>query len=208
MDTNTVSRLFIVVLLSGFIGLSTGCGKKEVPPYDAAAGSNMPEGKNIEYGAAGSGRITEEIGPTEETLDSSMGANASDRFSTSPDQSSDEYKRQHGRSSAQLLPVYFDFDRATIRTDQISSLEINAAYMKSSPSSQLVIEGNCDERGTNEYNLALGEHRALSAKKYLVELGVEEYRIRTISYGEERPLFLDHDEFSWSQNRRDDFVVE
>ncbi|MCK5229763.1 MAG: OmpA family protein, partial [Desulfobulbaceae bacterium] len=69
------------------------------------------------------------------------------------------------------------------------------------------IEGNCDERGTNEYNMALGERRARSAKKYLTNLGVEGSRIETISYGEEKPLNYGHDELSWSQNRRDDFVI-
>ena len=70
------------------------------------------------------------------------------------------------------------------------------------------IEGNCDSRGTNEYNMALGERRALSAKKYLVNLGVVESRLSTVSYGEEKMLLHGHDELSWSQNRRADFVVQ
>ncbi|HEB68714.1 MAG TPA: peptidoglycan-associated lipoprotein Pal [Desulfobulbus sp.] len=107
-----------------------------------------------------------------------------------------------------MLPIYFDFDQAGIRDDQTSRLERNAEYLKANPSRNLVIEGNSDERGTNEYNLALGERRALNAKNYLIELGIEEYRIRTLSFGEERPLFTGQTEFDWSQNRRDDFVLE
>lgn len=120
---------------------------------------------------------------------------------------SDDYKRQHGRSSAQFQPIYFDFDQSSIRKDMAQNLVANAKYMKSS-SESIVIEGNCDARGTNEYNLALGERRAINAKKYMVDLGVNGSRIRTVSYGEERPLFEGSDESSYQYNRRDDFVIE
>jgi peptidoglycan-associated lipoprotein len=86
-------------------------------------------------------------------------------------------------------------------------MEANAKYMKSA-SDSIVIEGNCDARGTNEYNLALGERRAINAKKYMMDLGVDGKRIRTVSYGEERPLFEGSDEISYQYNRRDDFVIE
>jgi peptidoglycan-associated lipoprotein len=76
------------------------------------------------------------------------------------------------------------------------------------PNAAIVIEGNSDERGTNEYNLALGERRAITAKQYLVDLGIDAARIQTISYGEERPLFTGQDEDSYSQNRRDDFIMK
>jgi len=124
------------------------------------------------------------------------------------DQNSDEYKKKHGRSSPQMQPIYFNFDQATIRDDQIIRMEQNAKYLKDNSSTNVIIEGNCDEQGTNEYNLALGERRAMNAQRYLIELGVEDFRIRTISYGEERPLFTGMDEFDYSQNRRDDFVLE
>ena len=120
---------------------------------------------------------------------------------------SDDYKRQHGRSSAQFQPIYFDFDQSSIRKDMTQNLVANADYMKSA-SESIVIEGNCDARGTNEYNLALGERRAINAKQYMVDLGVKASRIRTVSYGEERPLFEGSDESSYQYNRRDDFVIE
>jgi peptidoglycan-associated lipoprotein len=72
----------------------------------------------------------------------------------------------------------------------------------------VIIEGNCDDRGTKEYNLALGEKRAINARDYLVNLGIDPARIRTVSYGEERPLFVEQNEFAWSQNRRVDFVIK
>jgi len=111
-----------------------------------------------------------------------------------------------GRSTGPMLPVYFDFDQSVIRQDQKGRMAKNAAFIKGNPKTLIVVEGNCDERGTNEYNMALGERRAQGAKKYLVNLGVAASRINTISYGEERPLNHGHDELAWSQNRRADFV--
>ena len=112
-----------------------------------------------------------------------------------------------GRTSAPMLPVYFDFDKSDIRADQVERVENNAAFLKKSSTVKIRIEGNCDERGTNEYNLALGERRAQSAKKYLVNLGVADSRLETVSWGEEKTLLFGHDEISWAQNRRDDFVI-
>jgi peptidoglycan-associated lipoprotein len=112
-----------------------------------------------------------------------------------------------GRTTEGMMPVYFDFDHSDIKKDQVSRVEGNAEFMKSKMNYQIKIEGNCDPRGTNEYNMALGERRALSAKKYLMNLGVDEARLSTISYGEERLLLQGNDEASWAQDRRDDFVV-
>ncbi len=112
-----------------------------------------------------------------------------------------------GRTSGPMLPVYFGFDSSTIQADQVERIETNADFMKQNSSATVRIEGNCDPRGTKEYNLALGERRAQSAKKYLVNLGVDESRLNTVSWGEEKLLLYGHDEISWAQNRRDDFVI-
>jgi len=112
-----------------------------------------------------------------------------------------------GRTSAPMLPVYFEFDSSDIRGDQVSRIQVNADFLKENADTAIRIEGNTDPRGTKEYNMALGERRALSAKKYLMNLGVEEQRMSTISYGEERILLQGQDELSWAQNRRDDFVI-
>ncbi|MBL4902114.1 MAG: peptidoglycan-associated lipoprotein Pal [Desulfocapsa sp.] len=124
------------------------------------------------------------------------------------DQQSEEYRRSHGRSSMAFSPIYFDFDQAGINSEMAPVLSANATYMKENPNAVIIIEGNCDERGTNEYNLALGERRAINTKEYLVNLGVNPARIRTVSYGEERPLFTGRNELDWSQNRRADFISE
>ncbi|MEW6326334.1 MAG: peptidoglycan-associated lipoprotein Pal [Thermodesulfobacteriota bacterium] len=112
-----------------------------------------------------------------------------------------------GRTSAGLLPVYFDFDKYNIRGDQTSRLDQNAKWLKKNLTARIRIEGNCDERGSNEYNLALGERRANSVQEYLTNLGIAPERIETLSYGEERPLCPGHDEECWAKNRRADFVT-
>jgi len=112
-----------------------------------------------------------------------------------------------GRTSGPMLPIYFDFDSSQIREDQVKRAITNADFLKTNPDVTIRIEGNCDPRGTNEYNMALGERRAIGAKDYIVNLGVDADRMTTISYGEERILLHGHDELSWAQNRRDDFVI-
>lgn len=112
-----------------------------------------------------------------------------------------------GRTSDGMLPVYFDFDSSDIRADQVPRIEVNADFLKKNTGMNIQIEGNCDPRGTKEYNMALGERRAQSAKKYLENLGISEARLNTISYGKERLLLHGQDELSWAQNRRDDFVI-
>ena len=112
-----------------------------------------------------------------------------------------------GRTSGPMLPVYFDFDSAVIESDQVVRIEGNADFLKENTAIRVRIEGNCDPRGTREYNLALGERRALNAKKYLINLGVDPERLSTVSWGEEKLLLYGHDELSWAQNRRDDFVI-
>ncbi len=206
----TLTTLLLITFFSASLVLLGGCGKKPVPPYSSQNGAGSSTGVNSGNGAdSGQGTITEETTPGEESLDSAgQTGEALGGFSVNSDQESEEYKKTYGRSSSEMLPIYFDFDQAGIRDDQTSRLERNAEYLKANPSRNLVIEGNSDERGTNEYNLALGERRALNAKNYLIELGIEEYRIRTLSFGEERPLFTGQTEFDWSQNRRDDFVLE
>lgn len=112
-----------------------------------------------------------------------------------------------GRTTAPMLPVYFDFDKSDIRADQNDRVKKNGDLLTGSAKARVRVEGNCDERGTNEYNMALGERRAVTAVKYLVNMGVAEGRIDTLSFGEEKPLNFGHDEMAWAQNRRDDFVI-
>ena len=106
------------------------------------------------------------------------------------------------RSIPELRDVFFDFDKYVIRPDAARTLDANAAWLQSNPSAVILIEGHCDERGTNAYNLALGERRARATQEYLVSRGVAAARISTISYGEERPVCSERTEKCWAQNRR------
>jgi len=105
-----------------------------------------------------------------------------------------------------LRRIHFDFDRADLRSDAIQTLTENAARMKDHAGIPIRIEGHCDERGTVEYNLALGDRRARSARDYLISAGVPAQRLRTISYGKEKPLDPGHSEGAWNLNRRAEFV--
>ncbi len=111
-------------------------------------------------------------------------------------------------AQASLQDAFFDFDDFSLRQDAKSALDNNARYLEKNGSASIIIEGHCDERGSVEYNLALGEKRAKSAKDYLVSYGIPGNRITTISYGKERPFSQGHDESAWSQNRRAHFVVK
>jgi peptidoglycan-associated lipoprotein len=104
--------------------------------------------------------------------------------------------------------IHFDFDQYTVRPEDAKILDRNAAWLKANARDLLLIEGHCDERGTNEYNVALGERRAKTTKDYLVAHGVAAARITIISYGEERPQCTTHDEACWATNRRAHFLVK
>ena len=103
--------------------------------------------------------------------------------------------------------IHFDFDKYDLKPKAMMILDEKAAYLREHPEVRVLIEGHCDDRGTNEYNLALGDRRANSAKNYLVRSGVAESRITTISYGEEQPLCTEQTESCWWRNRRDQFQI-
>jgi peptidoglycan-associated lipoprotein len=107
--------------------------------------------------------------------------------------------------SGGLHTIYFDFDESALRADAKQSLQNNAKYLNQNSGTSVQIEGNCDERGSEEYNLALGMRRAEAAKRYLMDLGIDGSRMSTISFGEERPAVRGSSEAAWAKNRRDDF---
>lgn len=211
MKRNILTTLVIACTISSFL-LISGCSKKNVVPPTSGMdgdGSAMSGGNDINYPSAGGG-FSEDNLPTEGTLDDSVGytGGGADDPRHMAGQQSDEYKKAHGRSSANLYPVYFDFDQAGVKPSMTDVLIQNADYINSIPNANIIIEGNSDDRGTNEYNLALGERRAINTQQYLTNLGVDPSRMRTVSFGEEKPLFLDQDEDAYSHNRRVDFGIE
>ena len=177
-------------------GLLAGCAKKSIKVGEEAA---LPT-EQIGETAAGPGEEmpgTVEVGMGETKIPSETIGTAAGIGETISE----------GRTSDPMHPIYFDFDRFNIRDDMKPVMEDNALFLLNYPEFRIEIQGNCDERGTNEYNLALGERRAKAAKAYLVNLGINPDRIDTVSFGEERPLAPEHNEEAWAKNRRDDFVI-
>jgi peptidoglycan-associated lipoprotein len=111
-------------------------------------------------------------------------------------------------AASPLKDAFFDFDKSNIRDDQKAALGDDVAWLKANAAVKILIEGHCDERGTVEYNLGLGERRAKAVKDYLIAAGVAADRISIISYGKERPFVLGHDESAWKWNRRGHFVIQ
>ena len=193
-----MDRLFRVFLVAGIVVFlsffAVGCAQKQTPtdvevtPADASADAEARRAAERDIRERGMAAEAESLDTQGQAVE-------------------DKYPVLEGRTNAPLLPIYFDFDKASIRKDQRARLETDAEFLAQNKAVRVRIEGNCDERGTNEYNMALGQRRALSAKKYLVNLGIDAGRLETISYGEEKSLLFGHDEYSWAQNRRDDFVI-
>ena len=184
-------RLLVIASIASSVSFMTGgCAKKMVKGegeagMEPSASTKMQE---QQYGGMGA----------EEPLESAP--------SSSSMMQGEGMNILEGRTSGPMLPVYFDFDKSNIRDDQKDRIKGNGEILLKNTALFVRIEGNCDERGTNEYNMALGERRAMTAKKFLMNMGIAENRLTTISYGEEKPLNRGHDELAWSQNRRDDFV--
>ena len=193
MNSNNLIRFVVAAAIVLLFATMSACAKKPVASVEQADVAKVEETVGAEADVSKTPDVDEGKGSAE-SLDTQIIAAV-------------DAEPLEGRTSAGLFPLYFDFDKSIIRSDQVERVEKNAAFMKNNPGVRVRIEGNCDERGTNEYNMALGQRRALSGQQYMVNLGVAESRFDTISYGEERAINFGHDELSWSQNRRDDFVI-
>ena len=138
----------------------------------------------------------------------SAGAGAGSGGSEGSDSGISESDAEGGDTGRDGMPiVYFDFDQYSIRSQDQSRLKSAADMLQKEANARLTIEGHCDERGSVEYNLALGERRARAVKSYLQKLGVDSKRLNTISYGEERPATTSSDEGAWSKNRRAELIT-
>ncbi len=161
-------------------------------PSGSAAYESEAQRQAGEGGAGSAGSISEEaLG----------GSGSGDSTALSPAEAA------AAREAFENEDIYFEYDSALLTPQAQNILRSKAQYMKDSPGVQIIIEGHCDERGTNEYNLALGEQRARIAQQYLVALGIPVSRITTVSYGEERPADSGHSEDSWVKNRRAHFLI-
>ncbi|HWO41072.1 MAG TPA: peptidoglycan-associated lipoprotein Pal [Candidatus Eisenbacteria bacterium] len=179
------SNMRQIAVTAGFL-LLAGCASSAKPSPEATS-SQAPAGSAVQRAAAGEG------------------VKSSD--STSSASSLDALQQGKAAEAGPLKEIYFDFDKYDLRDDARATLKANATWLKNNPSARVEIEGHCDERGTNEYNLALGAKRAQAAKDYLVSLGIAADRISTISYGEEIPVCKETTEDCYQKNRRARFVV-
>jgi len=185
---------FIAISLVLSTALIAGCAKR---PATTAASAPAPTGAAATTGSTGGAtRVTPAPAPAPPTA-------APQAPGTAARPSLKEFT-----AIPELKPIYFDFDKYDIRPADAKVLDANSQWLKSNDAQLVLIEGHCDERGTNEYNLALGERRAKSTMNYLVSQGVQASRITIISYGEERPVCTQHNEECWSKNRRAQFLVK
>ncbi len=146
--------------------------------------------------------------PQKQTADEQQAAEATKRAAAEAKAKAEaEERAAAAETAAGLKPIYFDFDKAFIRSDAQAVMKANAEWLKAHPNVKIRIEGNCDERGTVEYNQAFGQRRAASAKKYMTDMGISGKHISLISYGKEKPACTESTESCLEKNRRDDLVV-
>jgi peptidoglycan-associated lipoprotein len=187
--------ILILILCVGLI--MTGCPKKTVMKEEASSMKSEELARETEQKEM-EGVKTKEVEPSkvqEKEFEKSLVAKAEPGI------------EGEVLESKLLEDIHFDFDKYDIRPGDAEILKENAALLVKFSNTKIQIEGHCDERGTIEYNLALGERRANHAKKYLISLGIPENRLSTISYGKERPLDPGHNEEAWAKNRRAHFII-
>ncbi|HUF89696.1 MAG TPA: peptidoglycan-associated lipoprotein Pal [Gemmatimonadota bacterium] len=172
-------RLTLLTVTALAIGLAAGCSRKQPPATDDRGRVEPPPATDTSGADADAARRAEEEA---------------------------RLARERAFGSIQEM-IFFDFDRSDLREDARATLQRKAEALRQFPDIRIRIEGHADERGTVEYNLALGERRADAARAYLIDLGIDPDRMTTISYGEERALVEGQNEAAWSQNRRDEFVI-
>lgn len=185
-SSSAIIHRALMASLAAAVVATAACSAKPKPEPAASATKPAPEQLSASAATPRSGEATPASSTTSEALPTSL----------------DEINRR-----GYLKDVYFDYDQYQIRPDQRAVLATDADWLRRWPAIRLRVEGHCDERGTEQYNLALGEKRASEVKDYLSSLGISAKRVELVSFGKERPFVSGHDESSWSQNRRDHFVV-
>ena len=194
MKKNLTFIGIFVVLIFG-LTIFTGCAEKKSVVTNSVAQEQEVAPAQKAAQTTDASKQSNTINPNDSTNqnDTTKGQSASVETTATPE--------------ASVRDINFDFDSSIIRPDAREILKVNADFLLKNRISSIVIEGHCDERGTAEYNMALGQRRAQETKKYLVNLGIKESTIRTISYGEERPLDPGNTEEAWAKNRRAHFLI-
>ena len=202
----------IIILILCFGLILAGCPKKMVMKDEPAVKKSDDAVKADEERRMAKEKADEETRAIEqarmkEKEDQDRKAKEKEQFDKSLTEKKEPGIEGKVLESALLKDIHFDFDRYDIRPEDGEIMKENAALLSKNPTLKIQIEGHCDERGTAEYNLALGQRRADSAMKYLVSLGIPAGRLSTISYGKEKPLDPAHTEEAWNKNRRGHFLI-
>lgn len=191
-------RLCLLLVIPGLL-FTVSCAKKEVRTPETTI-TETDEAARIAAQKAEEERRRAEASRLEEER-------LRDEAEKQWQQQAAERKKAAARQRFEFEDIHFSFDRSDLSETAQRLLREKAAWLWDNPSSRIVIEGHCDERGTTEYNLALGERRAVSAKRFLMDLGISSSRMTSVSYGEEKPLDSGHNEAAWAKNRRAHFVL-
>ena len=209
---NTLTAIAIAASL--VVGV-TGCKKTpknvtnipragERPIQDDPGRVNLPPGSR---GPGTSGTLTDGPGTTGAGVDSKPLTQEQLDALAGQGTRHDPSNFNEDASTLAAETVLFDYDRSTVKSSEVPKVQRVATYLKNQPSAMLRVEGNCDERGTEEYNRSLGERRALAVRELLLASGIGPDRVSTVTYGEDKPADPGHDEAAWTKNRRADFVV-
>jgi peptidoglycan-associated lipoprotein len=190
----TILALILALTLLVIFSVSS-CAKKKISSEPATTTAEEETRRRAEEEARQNELARQKALKEEDLGDESRSGNLADQRTAS------------AKSRFENQDIYFEFDSIRLAPDAQEILTQKADWLRANPAATVTIEGHCDNRGTNEYNLALGEGRAQSAKAFLVDLGIDSSRLNTISYGEERPLDNSQTEEAWSKNRRDHFVI-
>lgn len=188
-----MKRIPIIILMLGLIGLGCSYKKVALAPEDTDKQDGTLQAQSKSDGTK---KVTEASPKTEQK-----------QAVSKPVIESRELPLRSKRMPEILRDIYFDFDRYDIREDEKPVLKSVSGHLIENTEYKVLIEGHCDERGTNEYNLALGERRAQSVKKYILSFGIASSRMEVIGYGEEKPVCAEKTESCWQKNRRVHFVV-
>ncbi|MCI0537326.1 MAG: OmpA family protein [Verrucomicrobiales bacterium] len=202
-----MKRTYFCQLIALSLVLSTaflGCRKKPgtITPIPGRTGARIPNGSAPNPPAQGTERgpaIPADGGTTRLQQPNPGQTELGGRFNPANyNEDRDQFREQ---------TVYFDYDKSTIKANEQGKIQAVASYLQNESRTMLNVEGHCDERGTAEYNRSLGERRALAIREYLISLGIIGERINTISFGEDKPVELGHDEIAWEKNRRGEFIL-
>mgnify|MGYP001324553341 CR=1 FL=1 len=202
-----LTRIGLLMVFAFSLTLFSGCAEKQAVVKDEA----VQEQKAVAAQAASTTTVDDEAArKAKEAAEREAAEREAAKREAALKAEADRVRAEKNAAALadlNIQNIYFDYDKSSIRPDAREILKANAELF-SKTSATIVVEGHCDERGTAEYNMALGERRAQAAKEYLGNLGLDTSRIETISYGEERPLDPGHDEKAWAQNRRVQFLLK